>query len=315
MEYEKYLQKKEKGKLGKSYTESWYFKHQADGQTLLVIPGFRIDADGRQTAFIRASFAGQTREFLFPPSQYRSRKDRMYVEIGNNIFSEKGISIHLKNGDFSLCGTLRYTGFAPIKAPLRGSFRVVPFTEYKRSMVSIYHALHGMVEMNRTLVNFRDGIGYVEKLWGSSFPRSYFWTQCGGFAPGPSCLMVSIEQVSLGSLHWQGGICCVSYGGRQYRLATHRGAQILKCTEGECMIQQGKYFLQATLLSSCTPKEVQVQNKEGIERTVHSSPCCTMRYQFYREEDPLFDVTSDCSSLEFRQENQSEVLPAAQGEK
>ena len=88
MEYEKYLQKKEKGKLGKSYTESWYFKHQADGQTLLVIPGFRIDADGRQTAFIRASFAGQTREFLFPPSQYRSRKDRMYVEIGNNIFSE-----------------------------------------------------------------------------------------------------------------------------------------------------------------------------------------------------------------------------------
>ena len=37
----------------RSYFEGWYFKQQANGRTLAVIPGISMAADGSKTAFIQ----------------------------------------------------------------------------------------------------------------------------------------------------------------------------------------------------------------------------------------------------------------------
>ena len=51
-----------------------------------------------------------------------------------------------------------------------GPFSYLSFMECYHGILSMKHSLEGTLSWNGQLIDFTNGIGYLEKDWGSSFP-------------------------------------------------------------------------------------------------------------------------------------------------
>ena len=116
-------------------------------------------------------------------------------------------------------------------------------------VVSMRHSLSGALELNGETLDFSDGTGYIETDRGRSFPTKYLWTQCAWDGAENSSLMLAVATIPLPVGGFTGCICSVFHGGREYRLATYRGARIEAWSSSAAVIRQGKYRLEAALLN------------------------------------------------------------------
>ena len=88
------------------------------------------------------------------------------------------------------------------------------------------------------------------------------------------------------------------YRGREYRLATYRGARIETCSSSGAVIRQGKYRLEAELLNE-KRQALRAPVEGRMERTIHESLCAEVRYRFWRGNDLLFQHTDPRASFEY----------------
>ena len=156
----------------------------------------------------------------------------------------------------------------------------------------------GTLELNGGRLDFSGGIGYIETDRGRSFPSAYLWTQCIWGGPEPGSLMLASATVPLPAGGFTGCICSVFYGGREYRLATYRGAKIEAWSSSGAVIRQGRYRLEAELLNKRRqPLRAPVEGR--MERTIHESLCAKVCYRFWHGKDLLFQHTDPNASFEF----------------
>jgi tocopherol cyclase len=283
-----------KAKKNKSYFEAWYFKHQCRQGMVAVIPGFRQDENGDQSAFIQVITDQESHLISYPAFMFQADRERMTIQIANNIFTPKGIAVHVHQGDFSLSGTLRYREFLSPKKESTSSLHRNARMPYHHQAISMFHRLSGVLEIRGQAINFQGGIGYVEQDWGTALPESYVWTQCSGFAQEDSCVIASVEEAP----YWGGrrlsGECSIYYQNTEYRLDTNRGAKVHRWSARELLIQQGEYRFCANRLDS-GPRIPMFQEDSLLQ----GRPACRTRYRFYEGNTPIFDVTSRQSSFEF----------------
>ena len=55
-------------------------------------------------------------------------------------------------------------------------------------------------------INFENGRGYIEKDWGTSFPKKYCWIQCNNFASSEDSLFFSIAHIPFLGFEFMGFI-------------------------------------------------------------------------------------------------------------
>ena len=164
------------------------------------------------------------------------------------------------------------------------------------------HSLQGTLVLNGEQLDFSDGIGYIETDRGRSLPSIYLWTQCLWDGPERSSLMLATATIPLPMGGFTGCICSVFYCGREYRLATYRGAKIEEWSPSGAIIRQGKYRLETELLKE--RKHALRAPVEGrMERTIHESLCAEVRYRFWRGQDLLFQHTDSYASFEYSSAN------------
>lgn len=286
------------GKRG-PYFEGWYFKHQTKtGRALALIPAMHIDAAGRRSASLQVIADGQTWWLEYPDWEFHASETPLQIQLGQNLFSPTGLQLELEQDGLSLHGALRYGPFTPLKSDIMGPFRFFPGMECSHGIVSMGHALEGSLTLNRERLNFSGGLGYIETDRGRAFPRAYLWTQCGW--PGPPCgsLMLSIADIPLPVGHFTGCICAVVYQGREYRLATYRGACIRQWSDTGAVIRQGKYRLTAELLEGqgCP---LRAPGAGSMDRMVRESLRARMRFGFWSGETLLFAHTDSNASFEY----------------
>ena len=281
-------------KKNKSYFEAWYFKHQCDQGMVTVIPGFREDENGDKSAFIQVITEQESHFISYPAFLFQVDRERMTIQIANNIFTPKGIALHLHQGEFSFSGTLRYREFLATQKESIRWLHQNSRIPYHHHVVSMFHRLSGSLEIGGQALNFQGGIGYVEQNWGTALPESYVWTQCSGFGQDDSCVIASVEEVP----YWAGrrlsGECSIYYQGREYHMDTNRGAKVQRWSARGLLIQQGEYRFCANRLDSgwWIPMFQEDSPLQG-------RPACRTRYQFYEGNTLIFDVTSRRSSFEF----------------
>lgn len=162
------------------FFEGWYFKHQIGNNVYAFIPGYSIAENGEKSPFIQVISHEHSEIFYFDSAQLFIEKEHLFIKIGENIFSEKGISLSLTNGNLSIHGTIDYGDFTPIHrtyyAPsIMGPFSYFAFMECYHGILSMKHSLQGELVWNDQPIDFDQGIGYIEKDWGSSFPATYVW--------------------------------------------------------------------------------------------------------------------------------------------
>ena len=135
-------------------------------------------------------------------------------------------------------------------------------------------------------------------------------TQCTWQESQSVSLMLSIATIPMAVGSFTGCICAIVYDGREYRLATYRGARVEQWSESGAEIRQGKYRFEAELLEEhkC-PLYAPVEGNMG--RTIHESLCAKVRYRFWCGETLLFEHTDCRASFEYADERNHHAKSAA----
>ncbi|MEO1258759.1 MAG: tocopherol cyclase family protein [Bacteroidota bacterium] len=218
--------------IEKSYFEGWYFKivDPAEQQVFAIIPGISKEANGKKHAFIQvldgkkciASYHHFKAEAFIPD------ENKFHLKLGENSFSAEELILDLPE----LKGRLKIEKTHPwpkmLGAPgIMGWYSFVPFMECYHGVVSLYHYLQGQLEVYGRKTDFSNGIGYIEKDWGTSFPRSWIWMQSNHFAADDKiCLMASVAHIPWLGSFFIGYIVGFLWKGKLYRFATYTGAKM-----------------------------------------------------------------------------------------
>ncbi|MEG0133476.1 MAG: tocopherol cyclase family protein [Clostridium sp.] len=281
----------------KNFFEGWYFKHQKDNNTIAFIPGINIDDKGNRLAFIQVITNTNSYNINYPFDEFLVDNKSLEVVIGNNIFSERGIKLNIESEDISISGSIKYGEITPIKYDIMGPFSVIPFMECNHGVISLYHELSGEIFVNCERINLSGGRGYIEKDWGSSFPKTYHWVQCNDFKKDKCCVMVSIADIPFMGLNFKGCICVVYYKGKEYRFATYNGVKIINCTNKLIELKRGKYRLEIQVKGE-NPQKLLAPNRGEMSRTIHENAACVASFKFYASDKLLFNLSSNNCSLE-----------------
>lgn len=260
--------------------DGYYFKHQKGNKTLCIIVG---ESDSEQ--FIQVI----TNDF----------SEKVPFTRGNT-FSRKGIALNIDTPRLSLAGKLRYVGLSSIKYDIMGPFKLFPM-ECSHGIISMYHRLDGRVVLNGEIIDFTDGIGYIEKDGGCSFPSSYMWIQANDFL-SPCSIMAAVADIPFYGINFRGCICIIQYMGREYRLATYLGVRVLLCTRNRLILEQGRYRLEVRV-GDTGGHELSAPVNGQMTRTILESASCPAEFIFRIRKKTILHLYSRHASFEYEGEN------------
>lgn len=218
------------------YFEGWYFKHVSYDleHVYSFIPG--VSLSGRNPhSFIQVmdGISGESKYIQYDLKEFSWDKKSMYVKVGDSYFTDSGIHLDIMDGDRHISGTIHYKSV--VKYPkslfspgIMGWYSFVPFMECKHAIVSIYHMLHGGIHIDGHDIDFTGGTGYIEKDWGTSFPKEWIWLHCNTFKNSMASLTVSIAKIPWLGRYFIGFIGFLHTGKRTYIFATYNGSTVKK---------------------------------------------------------------------------------------
>ncbi len=213
------------------YFEGWYFKQVCEKhqQTISFIPGVSL-IKGDEHAFIQVIIAPkiETHYFRFDIKEFSALDEPFTVRIANNIFKKDGISMNLQDDKLSVKGDLNYGTFKIIETSLyspsiMGPFTYIPNMECNHGVISMDHSVNGQINVNGKSWQFQNDRGYIEKDWGTSFPKRYLWVQANHFDDPSVCLMASVAKVPFLGCSFNGVIANLIIDGKEHRFATYNG--------------------------------------------------------------------------------------------
>ena len=272
----------------RSYFEGWYFKNQNVSEIISFIPSFHIDENGKKFVIIQVIINSSSYQIKYKMDEFSILKKGLGIRIGNNTFTDKGISLDICTDCIDVVGKLMFTSFVPLRYDIMGPFKYVPFMQCRHSVYSLAHNIKGNLLVNGNHINFSNGLGYVEGDRGVEFPSSYFWTQCSWRNNGNNAVMLSVADIPIGKSNFMGCIGIVFYGGKEYRLATYLGVRIRRYNSHELWVQQRGYDLKAIVINE-NPHSLLAPVKGNMTRTVHESIDCKIRYHFVVDGKVIFD--------------------------
>ena len=107
-----------------------------------------------------------------------------------------------------------------------GPFAYIPKMECYHGVTSMNHYLDGSLEINGRIVAFSNGKGYIEKDWGTKFPKNYVWLQSNHFEEPDTSLFFSMAYIPFYVRDFLGFISNIQLNGKEYRFATYNNSKI-----------------------------------------------------------------------------------------
>ncbi len=225
-------------KKKKNYFEGWYYKQvsQDEKTAISLIPGISVVNEDFHSFVQYIYVDGQadkkimkTGYLRYSLDEFIASEDPFSIRIGGNSFSETRISVDLADSVINLKGTIDLGSFRTINKSIvmpniMGFFAYLPRMECNHGIVSMNHKLQGAFTINEKAIDFSGGKGYIEKDWGTSFPKKYIWIQCNSFKNEDVSLSCSIANIPILKKEFFGFICCLISGGIEYRFATYNNS-------------------------------------------------------------------------------------------
>ncbi len=240
-------------KTGKHYFEGWYFKNTNDENGISFIPGININGQ-EENAFIQVI----TRDFSYfinyNIDDFKYSFKPFYIKIGNNFFSKNSIHIDIKDDtkNLTVYGNIKYSNGKNIATNLfcpniMGPFSYIPFMECNHAILNMKTRADGLININHHKIEFNNGIGYIEKDWGDSFPKSYIWCQGNDFQNSNASFMISIATIPFKIFHFKGVICDLMIDNKEFKFTTYNHAKLIKCDVNDnvlnIILKKGRYSL------------------------------------------------------------------------
>lgn len=282
----------------KQFFEGWYFKHQYKEFSIAFIPGINIDKYGFKYSFIQVITNENSYNIKYDFKDFSISHDKLTIKIKNNVFSTRGAILDIRGKDIIIKGRLSYSNIIPIKGDIMGFFSLFPFMECRHGIISLHHNVSGRLNINNKDIFMEDGIGYIEKDSGTSFPKAYLWIQSNAFENEKNSIMVSIADIPFLGLEFKGCVAVVYYKGKEYRLATYNGVKILDYNEKGLKIRKGKFKLEVEINESY-PQKLLAPNGGEMKRIIYENISCEAKFKFYKGKKEIFELESNNTSFEY----------------
>ena len=230
---------------GKSrrYFEGWYFKlvDARQQRRFAVIPGvFLGETPADSHSFVQTldGATGETNYHRYPLADFWAHPSEFDISVGPNRFSTREMTLDIATVDHQVIGHLRFNGLPPwpvtwLSPGIMDWYTFTPFMESYHGVLSLDHAIEGMLAIDGQVMDFHGGRGYIEKDWGAAFPRAWVWMQSNHFEQPGVSLTASVARIPWLGSAFRGFIVGLLHAGVLYRFATYTGAHIerLQVTE------------------------------------------------------------------------------------
>lgn len=291
-----------------NYFEGWYFKNCNAKQGISFIPGISISGEEKK-AFIQIITEDSSYFVDYNIHDFKFNTNPFYITIGKNFFSESGIEIDIKRDDqkLKITGKIKYSdsqniGTNLLNPNIMGPFSYIPFMECNHAILSMKNVINGYVDINDNKIIFSNDIGYIEKDWGTSFPKSYLWCQGNHFKNAKSSFMVSIANIPFKCFSFTGLICdLIIDKNREFKFTTYNNAKLEKYEIDNdsinIILTKGSYCL------NITSKYVQglklfAPVKGKMEKDILESICADVTVTLKKHNHIIFSDTSQNCGLE-----------------
>lgn len=288
-------------KKSRPYFEGWYFKHQLGNKIIAFIPGINQESGCVTTAFLQIIASDSVYQLTFPIKECCIDSKACYIRLGKNVFTKDGILLDIHTAELTIKGTLLYRNPHPIAYSIMGCFRYLPLMECKHEVISMSHRITGTLLMQGESISFDKAVGYIEKDWGHSFPKSYLWLQCNDFYPEKCSIMLSLAHIPLWGMEFTGCICAIHYRGNEYRIATYLGVMPKKTTPEHIVLKQGDYCLNIRIIDASAPVSyaLNAPDKGKMNRTIKESHLCKGVFTLKQKDCTIFNLKSNNISYEY----------------
>ncbi len=221
-------------KTNKNYFEGWYFKNTSKKNGISFIPGINIDEQSEK-AFIQVITSDASYFVNYNIDDFKTSYTPFYIKIGNNFFSKDGIHVDIKDNsqNLTVAGNIKYSnsqniGTNFLNPNIMGPFSYIPFMECNHAILNMRNRADGEININNNKIMFDDDIGYIEKDWGCSFPKSYVWCQGNNFQNSKASFMLSIADIPFKVFHFKGIICDLIIDNKEFKFTTYNNAKLIK---------------------------------------------------------------------------------------
>ena len=296
------------------YFYGWYYRFQGKNGSAALIPAVHLSEKERSCS-IQVITEKESLYREFPIGQFRIDRKKERMQIGENLFSRKGICLDflgdriekagregegssLKNTSparMQVSGRLRFGKFTVPDYDIMGPFSMIPGMECRHEVYSMKHTVNGRLKLDQTVLDFQEAMGYMEGDSGNSFPEKYIWTQ--HFLPQGS-LMLAAADIPLAGIHFTGTVGILFFRNREYRFATYLGASVRKMGEGELLIRQGHWQLQVRFPNP-GGSLLHAPDCGQMVRTIRESVACEAEYTLLYRNRVLLHVKTDRAAAEY----------------
>ncbi len=264
--------------------EGWFSKidDRENGFMLSIIWGYSTHQNTKH-AFLQFqdSFHHNTAYIQYPLDELKWEKDPFVLQIGNNELSKKGIHLDFVMNGVPVQGEFRFGTFSPIKQSIlkpniMGWLTFFP-NECNHSIISMYHNVDGNIKIGNQAWKVQEADGYIEKDWGTGFPKEYVWAQANDWKK--SSVVFSYATVPMLGKYAKGFFLVLQHDEKEYRFSSIEGSkltdfhvsqdafQAIIKKKGCCITLKAKQFNPVALAA---PKHGEMQSyiKESLDGTM-----------------------------------------------
>ncbi|MDN6195007.1 MAG: tocopherol cyclase family protein [Atopostipes suicloacalis] len=202
-------------------------------QYILIEDDQKLKEKTTHTAYVR-----------FDLDDFSVQKNPFRVQIGHSIFTEDFIQIDFSDKSYHFKGNIQLGEFLEIERSLyspniMGPFAYIPKMQCYHGVISMQHDLKGSLKINNQRIDFTEGLGYIEKDWGNSFPKKYIWLHSNHFSEPSTSLFFSIAHIPFYITEFEGFIVNLVYREKEYRFASYNQSkcEIKEINENAVLIQ------------------------------------------------------------------------------
>jgi tocopherol cyclase len=218
----------------KNYFEGWYFKHVSSDlkHVYSFIPGVSLNhLDPHAFIQVINGITGETDYISYQLDQFSWERNRLYLKIGDSVFTDKYTDLNIKIGNLNVTGHIEYNNIIKYQSTLfspgiMGWYSFVPYMECKHGIVSVNHDLKGSIIFSGKSIDLTNGKGYIEKDWGTSFPEAWIWIQSNNFSSHDTSFSFSVAKIPWLGRFFMGFISFLYFEGRFILFSTYNKSVI-----------------------------------------------------------------------------------------
>ena len=249
----------------KNFFEGWYYKivDKKNNYKLAIIPGISYgNSHDEHHSFIQI-FNGKDIKFdylSYDVEDFKYNNNKFRICINSNIFSLENINISINNKDININGNMIFKNIVKwpdsiINPGSMGFYNYLRFMECYSHVCVMTGSIVGELNINGINVDFTGGKVYIEKNWGSSFPKSWIWIQSNFFKNRKASVTCSVATIPFPIRDFTGFLIGVTLENQFYSFTTINHSKINISSLGDDVILTAtKKNLKLTLRTYSNPE-------------------------------------------------------------